>query len=95
MVARLQSLHQRGGYRQAGGEDQRLGAALDLGQAGFQRGAVGVALARVAEAERILAVGAALEGGGEVDGQSDGAGGTGRCGGRRGRRGFRSSSLPV
>ena len=71
MVAGLESLHQGGDDGEAGGKGERLSAAFERGEAFFQRAAVGVVLARVAEAARVFAIGAAFEGGGEVNGGSD------------------------
>ena len=75
VVAGFESLHQGGGDGESGGEAERLLAAFERGEAFFQRVAVGIVLARVAEAARIFAVGAAFEGGGKVDGRGDRAGG--------------------
>src|SRR5262249_50664037 len=55
-------------------EAQRLPTALQGGQALFQRMPVGIVLARIAEAPRILAIGAAFEGRGKVNGRCYGAG---------------------
>ena len=57
VVAGLESLHQRRGDRQARRKHQRLLAAFEVGEAFLQRAAVRIALARIAEAERILALG--------------------------------------
>ena len=74
MVARLESLRQRGNHGQSRRKGQRILAALERRQALFKRPPIGIVLAGVAEAQRILAVGAALKGGGEMHGRSDRAG---------------------
>src|SRR5438034_781155 len=75
MVARLESLNQRGARRQAGGEGQRFSTAFERGQALLERAAVRVIFARVAEAGGIFAVGGALESCRQVNRRSDRAGG--------------------
>ena len=75
MVAGLETLDECGHGGQAGREGQRLLAALDCGQALFERLAIGIAFARVDEAARIFTVGVALEGRGKVDGRRHGASG--------------------
>ncbi len=74
MIARFEPLNERRGDRQAGREDQRVFAAVQRGEALLERVAIGIFLARVAVAQRVIARGGALESRGEVNGRSYGPG---------------------
>ena len=75
VVAGFEALDHGGGHGQSRGKHQRLFAALQIGQALFQHGAVRVAVAGIAEAARVGAFRAAFKRGGEVDGRRHRAGG--------------------
>lgn len=75
VIARLERLEDGVDRGHAAREAKSLSATLEIGEAFFQGLAIGIILAAVFEAERIGGRGRALEGGGEMNGRRDGAGG--------------------